>query len=189
MGWTAPERPIPRRHRARWSYPVSVDSLGLSSPALRWATAGGRKVFSPAPFWGMEVKRHNAPLSALCTPCKVCILPPIKRSPKIRTAYSVPLPADHQVPEELIISLLALASRRPQRGPCKAPGCKGLRRTCLRRPDLPAEPGIFVPALLSAGAPEYFVHRLRCRRVFSPGASRLEHPQTGKETHAFCIPN
>ena len=29
-----------------WSYPVSVDSLGLSSPALRWATAGGRKVFS-----------------------------------------------------------------------------------------------------------------------------------------------
>ena len=29
-----------------WSYPVSVDSLGLSSSALRWATAGGRKVFS-----------------------------------------------------------------------------------------------------------------------------------------------
>ena len=29
-----------------WSYPVSVDSLWLSSPALRWATAGGRKVFS-----------------------------------------------------------------------------------------------------------------------------------------------
>ena len=92
-----------------WSYPVSVDSLGLSSPALRWATAGGRKVFSPAPFWGMEVKRHNAPLSALCTPCKVCMLPPIKRSPKIRTAYSVPLPADHQALEVSISPLPAAA--------------------------------------------------------------------------------
>ena len=30
----------------QWIYPVSVDSLWLSSPALRWATAGGRKVFS-----------------------------------------------------------------------------------------------------------------------------------------------
>ena len=28
-----------------WSYPVSVDSLWLSPPALSWATAGGRKVF------------------------------------------------------------------------------------------------------------------------------------------------
>ena len=30
---------------AVWSYPVFVDSLGLSPPALSWATAGGRKVF------------------------------------------------------------------------------------------------------------------------------------------------
>ena len=35
-----------QRGEKAWSYPVSVDSLGLSSPALRWATAGGRKVFS-----------------------------------------------------------------------------------------------------------------------------------------------
>ena len=28
-----------------WIYPVSVDSLWLSPPALSWATAGGRKVF------------------------------------------------------------------------------------------------------------------------------------------------
>ena len=43
---TKPER----RHqlkgkRKKWSYPVFVDSLGLSPPALSWATAGGRKVF------------------------------------------------------------------------------------------------------------------------------------------------
>ena len=32
-------------HVREWSYPVFVDSLGLSPPALSWATAGGRKVF------------------------------------------------------------------------------------------------------------------------------------------------
>ena len=31
--------------RPGWSYPVFVDSLWLSPPALSWATAGGRKVF------------------------------------------------------------------------------------------------------------------------------------------------
>ena len=93
------------------------------------------------------MKRHNAPLSALCTPCKVCMLPPIKRSPKIRTAYSVPLPADHQVPGELIISLLALASRRPQRGPCKehrdARGCAErvyAGRICQQSPEFSCPP-------------------------------------------------
>ena len=41
------QNPYPPPPTAKyWSYPVSVDSLGLSSPALRWAKAGGRTVFS-----------------------------------------------------------------------------------------------------------------------------------------------
>ena len=41
-----PTRGIAELRSYQWIYPVSVDSLGLSSPALRWATAGGRTVFS-----------------------------------------------------------------------------------------------------------------------------------------------
>ena len=38
--------PLGRRSSSSsWSYPVSVDSLWLSPPALSWATAGGRTVF------------------------------------------------------------------------------------------------------------------------------------------------